>query len=51
MNRLSNADRTRIVSCLVEGCGINSITRMTGISKPTVLKLLADLGQACFAYH
>ena len=25
--------------------------RMTGVSKPTVLKLLADLGKACFAYH
>jgi IS1 family transposase len=24
---------------------------MTGISKPTVLKLLADLGEACYAYH
>jgi IS1 family transposase len=51
MNHLSNADRTRIVSALVEGCGINAITRMTGISKPTVLKLLADLGKACYAYH
>jgi IS1 family transposase len=51
MNRLSNAERTRIVAALVEGSGINATCRMTGISKPTVLKLLADLGQACFAYH
>jgi IS1 family transposase len=51
MNQLSNADRTRIVAALVEGCGINATTRMTGISKPTILKLLADLGTVCFAYH
>jgi len=51
MNRLSIQDRTRIVSCLVEGSGINATCRMTGISKPTVLKLLADLGRVCYAYH
>jgi IS1 family transposase len=51
MNRLSSADRTLIVSALVEGMGINATTRMTGISKPTILKLLADLGKVCLAYH
>ena len=51
MNRLSNADRTRIVSCLVEGNSIRATCRMTGSAKGTVLKLLADLGTACAAYH
>lgn len=51
MNQLSRADRTRIVAALVEGCGVNATCRMTGFSKPTVLKLLADLGRACYAYH
>src|ERR1035437_9458130 len=51
MNRLSQADRTRVISALVEGCGINATCRMTGISKPTVLKLLVDMGKACDAYH
>jgi len=51
MNRLSIADRVRIVSALVEGTGINATCRITGISKPTVLKLLFDLGQVCLAYH
>ena len=51
MNRLSVTDRVRIVSALVEGSGINATCRMTGISKPTVLKLLSDLGRACYAYH
>jgi len=51
MNCRSKADRTRVVSALTEGCGINATCRMMGISKPTVLKLLADLGKACLAYH
>jgi IS1 family transposase len=51
MNRLNIACQTRIVSALVEGCGINATCRMTGISKPTVLKLLSDLGRACYGYH
>jgi len=51
MNRLSNSDQVRVVSALVEGCGINATCRMTGVSKPTVLKLLSDLGTACYAYH
>ena len=51
MNRLSNADRTRVVAALVEGNSIRATCRMTGISKPTVLKLLADLGKACAEFH
>ena len=51
MNRLSVAEQVRVVSALVEGCGINATCRMTGVSKPTVLKLLFDLGRACYAYH
>jgi IS1 family transposase len=51
MNRLSNADRTRIVRCLVEGNSIRATCRMTGNSKGAVLKLLADLGAVCADYH
>ncbi|MDE3188634.1 MAG: DDE-type integrase/transposase/recombinase [Acidobacteriota bacterium] len=51
MNRLSTEERVRIVASLVEGSGINATCRMTGVSKPTVLKLLSDLGRACYAYH
>ena len=45
MNRLSNTNRARIVSCLVEGSSTRAACRMTGISTPTILKLLADLGK------
>jgi len=51
MNRLNTADRTRIVASLVEGNSIRATCRMTGAAKGTVLKLLADLGTACAAYH
>jgi IS1 family transposase len=51
MNRLSNADRVRIVAALVEGCSVRSVCRMTGFAKGTVLGLLADLGPACERFH
>src|ERR1700736_3907989 len=51
MNRISIADRARIASALVEGNSIRSTCRMTGAAKGTVLKLLAELGEACTAYH
>ncbi|MCC7293466.1 MAG: IS1 family transposase [Phycisphaerales bacterium] len=51
MNRLSSDKRKAVISSLVEGASINSTVRITGVSKPTILKLLADLGCACAAYH
>jgi IS1 family transposase len=51
MNRLSQSDRTRIVAALVEGNSIRATCRMTGAAKNTVVKLLAELGKACAAYH
>lgn len=51
MNRLSTARRCRVVAALVEGNSIRSTARMTDVSKPTVLKLLADLGPRCAAYQ
>jgi IS1 family transposase len=51
MNKLTTAERTRIVACLVEGNSIRATTRMTGAAKNTVIKLLVDLGRACSAYQ
>jgi hypothetical protein len=47
MNKLTNQERAQVVTALVEGASINSTVRMTNISKPTILKLLADLGTTC----
>lgn len=51
MNRLSIEDRVRILTALSEGAGINAACRITGASKNTVLKLLADVGRACALYQ
>ena len=51
MNRLSTADRVRVVSALVEGCSIRATVRMTGVAKNTIVKLLAELGTKCQEYH
>ena len=51
MNKLSTEERSRVVSALVEGNSLRSITRMTGVHRTTVMKLLADLGRACSVYQ
>ena len=51
MNKLTTARRTHVIAALVEGCSIRSITRMTGTSKNTVIKLLEDVGAACANYQ
>lgn len=45
------AKRVAVVAALVEGNSIRATARMTDVSKPTILKLLADLGTACANYH
>ena len=50
MNRLSTAERARIIACLVEGNSIRATVRMTGYAKNTIVKLLAELGGACSEY-
>jgi IS1 family transposase len=51
MNQLSTADRTRVVSVLVEGNSLRATARITGIARMTVEKLLRDLGAACARHH
>jgi len=40
-----------VVAALVEGNSIRSTSRMTGVARNTVTKLLVDLGQACMRFH
>jgi IS1 family transposase len=51
MNKLSTEERIRIVGALVEGNSIRAISRMTGVSRNTIDKLLVDLGGACSSYQ
>ncbi len=50
MNRLSLELRVRILSALVEGNSIRGTGRIVGVDKKTVLRLLADVGDACDLY-
>jgi IS1 family transposase len=49
-NVLSSPDRAAVVAALVEGCSIRSTSRMTGVARNTVTKLLLDLADACARY-
>jgi IS1 family transposase len=51
MNKLSTAERARIVSCLVEGNSLRATARITGFARMTIEKLLRDLGTACAEYQ
>ncbi len=51
MNRLPEALRARALNLLVEGSSMRSISRVLGISRNTVAKLLVDAGDACARYH
>jgi IS1 family transposase len=51
MNSTPLAKLAQIIGLLVEGNSINATRRITGAAKATVLKLLADVGQACAEYQ
>jgi IS1 family transposase len=51
MNKLSGERRTQVIGMMVEGVSIRAISRMTGASKNTIVKLLADAGNACLDYQ
>jgi IS1 family transposase len=51
MNKLTPEKRAHILHLLCEGSSIRAITRITGASKNTVAKLLADVGAACSEYQ
>lgn len=51
MNRLTAEERAKVLQLLCEGMAIRAITRVTGVSKNTVIKLLNDAGRALGAYQ
>ena len=50
MKQLSAIDRAHILLMLCEGNSTSAVTRLTGASKNTVIKLLIDAGKACMAF-
>ncbi len=51
MNKLPPEKRAQILGMMVEGNSIRAISRMSGASKNTIVKLLADAGRAFAAYQ
>lgn len=51
MDRLSTDKRAAILRSLVDGASVSATARVVGVSKVTVLKLLADIGSACAEYQ
>ena len=51
MNKSSLSKRAAIVGALIEGASIRSVSRMTGASKGTILRLLAEVGEFCETYQ
>ncbi len=51
MNRLSIQERAKILGCMVEGNSVRATSRLTGVDKKTVLRLLGEFGEACRKVH
>jgi IS1 family transposase len=51
MNKLSSAKRAEILGMMVEGVSLRAISRLTGASKNTIVKLLEDAGKAFSEYQ
>src|ERR1700730_17099257 len=51
MNKLPKVERAQVLQMMAEGCALRAITRLTGISRTTLIKLLEDAGQAFSEYQ
>lgn len=51
MNKLSCDKKAQVISAMVEGVGVNAISRMTGVCKNSILRILAEVGRACAEYQ
>ncbi len=51
MNKLSREARAQILGLMVEGMSMRAVSRTTGASKNTIVKLLADAGEAFSDYQ
>ena len=51
MNKLSSTARAQILGLMVEGMSIRAISRITGASKNTIVRLLEDAGEAFSDYQ
>jgi hypothetical protein len=48
---LSMEKKVAVISALCEGCSVRATSRMTGVAKGTILRLVAEVGNTCADYH
>jgi IS1 family transposase len=51
MNKLDATKRAQAIAALVEGSSVRAVSRMTGISRNTLLSLVVDAGAACAEFQ
>jgi IS1 family transposase len=51
MNKLDNEKKVAVIKALVEGASIRATVRMTGVAKNTIVRILAQVGQAADQFH
>ena len=51
MNKLPHEKRAQALQMMAEGISLRAMTRLTGISRTTLIKLLEDAGQAFSEYQ
>ncbi len=51
MNKLNRETRARVLHLLCEGSSLRAVTRVTGVSKKAVSRLMVDAGQAAAWYQ
>jgi IS1 family transposase len=51
INVLSSSKRTEVLRALTEGVSIRGTSRLTGVSKTTILKVLVEAGETCSLYQ
>jgi transposase-like protein len=49
--KLDSAKRVQVLSTLVEGASVRAASRMTGVSRDTISRLLMSAGRVCAAYQ
>ena len=47
MNVLKPEKKVAVLSALLEGCSVRATSRMTGVHKTTILKVLKEIGERC----
>ena len=51
INKLPSVKRAQVLQLMAEGVSLRAITRLTGVSRTTLIKLLEDAGQAFSEYQ